>query len=149
MFYPIPASPVPPVNACAQRWRRAFPGELDQARAARRFASALLAGCPELDEVLLAVDELVVNALRHTKSGQPGGVFTVEIARWDGAVSVAVTDEGAPSEPAVTDADDDAEAGRGLRTVSLLASGWGWFGNDRSRTVAALFSESASAAEAA
>ncbi|GAA0597833.1 ATP-binding protein [Actinomadura livida] len=144
MSYP---TPFPSVPAGAQRWRRAFPGELDQARAARRFTSALLAGCSELDEVLLAVDELVVNALRHTKSGQPGGAFTVEIARWDGAVTVAVTDEGAPYEPTVTDAAADAESGRGLRTVSLLASGWGWFGNDRSRTVTAFFS--ASAAEAA
>ncbi|WP_243719092.1 ATP-binding protein [Actinomadura sp. 7K534] len=93
-------SPVHP--ASAQRWRRAFPGELDQARAARRFTAALPADRPDLDEVLLAVDELVVSALRHTKSGQPGGTFIVEIAHWDGAVTVAVTDEGAPSEPAVT-----------------------------------------------
>ncbi|MFA1550439.1 ATP-binding protein [Actinomadura chokoriensis] len=125
--------------ATAQRWRRAFPGDAVQARAARRLTTTLLDGCPLLDEVLLTVDELVVNALRHTKSGQPGGTFVVEITRWDGAVAVAVTDEGAPSEPAVTDAAADAESGRGLRTVSLLATGWGWFGNDRSRTVAALF----------
>lgn len=144
MSYPMP---LPSAPASAQCWRRAFPGELDQARAARRFTAALLADCPELDDVLLTVDEFVVNALRHTKSGQPGGAFTVKIARWDGAVTVAVTDEGAPSEPAVTDAAPDAESGRGLRTVSHLASGWGWFGNDRSRTVTALFS--ASAAEAA
>ncbi|RKS73717.1 anti-sigma regulatory factor (Ser/Thr protein kinase) [Actinomadura pelletieri DSM 43383] len=131
--------PVTSVPVSALRWRRDFPGGLDQARAARRFAAALLADCPQLDEVLLAVDELVVNALRHTKSGQPGGVFGVEVIRWDGAVAVSVTDEGAPSEPAVTDVEEYAESGRGLRTVSLLAAGWGWFGNDRSRTVAALF----------
>ncbi|GAA1862805.1 ATP-binding protein [Actinomadura bangladeshensis] len=139
MPYPIPATSVP---ASALRWRRAFPGEPVQARAARRFTAMLLDGCPLLDDVLLAVDELVVNALRHTKSGQPGGTFTVEITRWDGAVAVAVTDEGAPSEPVVTDAADDAESGRGLRTVSLMAAGWGWFGNDRSRTVAAVFGAS-------
>ena len=136
MPYPIPPAPAP---ATAQRWRRAFPGEPVQARAARRFTATLLDGCPLLDEVLLAVDELVVNALRHTKSGQPGGAFTVEIARSDGTVAVAVTDEGGPSEPVAADAGDDAESGRGLRTVSLLAAGWGWFGNDRSRTVTALF----------
>ncbi|TDE22759.1 ATP-binding protein [Actinomadura sp. 6K520] len=142
MSYPIPLPPIPALSAPAdaQRWRRAFPGELDQACAARRFTAALLAGCPELDEVLLAVDELVVNALRHTKSGQPGGTFTVEITRWDGAVAICVGDEGGPSEPVVADAAEDAESGRGLRTVSLLAASWGWFGNDRSRTVAALFS---------
>ncbi|GAA2295055.1 hypothetical protein GCM10010402_62010 [Actinomadura luteofluorescens] len=81
----------------------------------------LLDGCPLLDEALLAVDELVVNALRHTRSGQPDGTSTGELTRSDGAV--AVTDEGAPSEPVVTDAGDDPESGRGLRTVSLLAAG--------------------------
>ncbi|WP_433248658.1 ATP-binding protein [Actinomadura nitritigenes] len=107
----------------------------------------LLFGCPVLDDVLLTVDELVVNALRHTRSGRPGGTFAVDIVSWGGSFAVAVTDEGAPCEPAVADADadagDDAESGRGLRTVSLLASGWGWFGNDRSRAVAALFTPTA------
>lgn len=141
----LPTLPLFPAEPGAQRWRRSFPGEPEQAAAVRRFTAMLLAGCPALDDVLLTVDELVVNALRHTKSGQPGGTFTVEIARWDGSVAVAVADEGAPSEPAVSDAADDAESGRGLRTVSLLAAGWGWFGNDRSRTVAALFAPAAAA----
>lgn len=55
-------------------------------------------------------------------------------------MAIYVADEGGPSEPAVIDAAENAESGRGLRTVSLLASGWGWFGDDRSRTVAALCS---------
>lgn len=136
MPYPTPLTPE---SASTQRWRRAFPGEPVQARAARRFTATLLDGCPLLDEVLLAVDELVVNTLRHTKSGQPGGAFTVEIVRWDGTVSVAVTDEGGPSEPVAADAAADDESGRGLRTVSLMATEWGWFGSDRSRTVTAVF----------
>ncbi|MDL4820790.1 ATP-binding protein [Actinomadura opuntiae] len=139
----FPAIPLFPTAPDVQRWRRPFPGTPDQAAAVRRFTSMLLAGCPVLDDILLTVDELVVNALRHTKSGRPGGAFTVEIAHWDGAVTVAVTDEGAACEPTVTEAADDAESGRGLRTVSLIATGWGWFGNDRSRTVAALFAPAA------
>ncbi|GAA4225664.1 hypothetical protein GCM10022254_08040 [Actinomadura meridiana] len=99
----------------------------------------LLDGFPLLDDVLLAVDELIANALRHTKSGQPGGVFAVEVVRWDSMVTVAVTDEGGPCEPVASEAAGDAECGRGLRTVSLMAAGWGWFGNDRSRTVTAVF----------
>ncbi|WP_131742588.1 ATP-binding protein [Actinomadura roseirufa] len=136
MFPAITFAPAPPD---AQRWRRPFPGEPVQAAAARRFTAALLAGCPRLDDVLLAVDELVVNALRHTKSGQDGGTFTVEIARWDGGIAVSVADQGGPSEPVAGDPGLDAESGRGLRTVSAAADGWGWFGNDRSRTVTALF----------
>lgn len=139
----FPAIPAFAAASVTQHWRRPFPGTPDQAAAARRFTTMLLSGCPVLDDILLTVDELVVNALRHTKSGRPGGTFTVEIASWGGSVAVAVTDEGAPCEPAAADAGDDAESGRGLRTVSLLATGWGWFGNDRSRTVAALFTPTA------
>lgn len=135
--------------ATAQRWRRSFPGEADQAAHVRRMVATLLPDCPFLDEVLLATHELVVNALRHTKSGQPGGVFTVEICRWDDVVAVSVTDQGGPTEPAVADVDDYAETGRGLRTVSATATGWGWFGNDRVRVVTALFAPGHSPCEVA
>lgn len=121
------------------RWRRSFPGGPEQARAVRRFVGSLLAGCPFLDDVLLAADELVVNALRHTKSGQDGGSFAVEIARDGHRVAVSVTDQGGPCEPAAHDADVLAESGRGLRTVSVTAESWGWHGNDRSRTVTVVF----------
>ncbi|MEV5573682.1 ATP-binding protein [Spirillospora sp. NPDC052269] len=128
----------------AQRWSRAFAGEAEQASAVRRFVSVLIGDCPVLDDVLLSVDELVVNALRHTKSGGPGGAFTVEIRRDGGTVAVAVRDQGGPTEPAVPASDDLAESGCGLRMVSALAAGWGWFGSERSRTVTAMFSDSVS-----
>jgi len=130
---PHPAEPAPPMY-----WRRTFPGSPDQARAVRAFAGPLLAGCPAYDDVLLALDELVVNALRHTKSGQAGGHFVVEVHRAD-TITVRVTDEGGPAEPAARDADTLEESGRGLRTVSLLAQSWGWHGNDRGRAVTAVF----------
>ncbi|HEX6470391.1 MAG TPA: ATP-binding protein [Streptosporangiaceae bacterium] len=119
-------------------WRRTFPGRLDQASAVRAFVAALFPGCPRLDDMLLAVDELVVNALRHTKSGQ-GGSFLVEVWRNVDRVAISVTDEGGPLEPVATDADVLAECGRGLRTVSFVADSWGWHGNHRGRTVSAFF----------
>ncbi len=119
-------------------WRRTFPGRPDQARAVRTFVAALFPGCPRLDDMLLAVDELVVNALRHTKSGL-GGSFLVEVWRAVDRVAVSVVDEGGPSEPVAADADELAESGRGLRTVSFVADSWGWHGNDRGRTVSAFF----------
>ncbi|MEU4822999.1 ATP-binding protein [Actinomadura sp. NPDC023710] len=125
-----------PVPLC---WRRSFPSGPEQARNVRRFAGCLLAGCPFLDDVLLAADELVVNALRHTKSGQMGGSFTVEVVRDGGLVAVSVTDQGGPGEPAALDADALAESGRGLRTISLTAASWGWHGNGEGRTVTAVF----------
>ncbi|WP_339153951.1 ATP-binding protein [Actinomadura luteofluorescens] len=120
-------------------WRRSFPGGLEQARNARRFVGCLLDGCPFLDDVLLAADELVVNALRHTKSGQVGGFFSIEIVRDGGLVAVSVTDQGGPGEPAALDTAELAESGRGLRTISLTAASWGWHGNGEGRTVTAVF----------
>lgn len=125
--------------AAALRWRRAFPGRPEEASAVRRFTEVLLHGCPLVDDVLLVVDELVVNALRHTASGRPGGSFAVEVRRGRHEIAVLVTDQGCPSEPIHTDADELAESGHGLRTVSMLATSWGWHGNAAGRTVTAVF----------
>ncbi|MGH3239772.1 MAG: ATP-binding protein [Spirillospora sp.] len=132
----------PAAESVPLRWRRSFPGGAEQARAVRRFVGCLLAGCPYLDDVLLAADELVVNALRHTKSGQDGGFFAVEIVQCGGRVAVSVADQGGPAEPTAVDAGALAESGRGLRSVSLTAASWGWHGNDQGRTVTAVFAGS-------
>ncbi|WP_289009991.1 ATP-binding protein [uncultured Thermomonospora sp.] len=126
-------------------WRRIFPGRSDQVRAARTFAACLLDGFPVLDDVLLVLDELAVNALRHTRSGRPGGCFAVEIRHDLTSVTVSVTDQGGPTIPRVrplTDACDPAalaESGRGLLTVEALATSWSWTGTPCSRTVHATF----------
>lgn len=126
-------------------WLREFPGRLDQVRVVRAFAAHLLAGLPALDDVLLVLDELVVNALRHTRSGQHRGRFAVAVHRDQIAVSVSVTDEGGPTEPRlrpmtdVTDLTHLEESGRGLLTVNALAAHWSWTGDPRSRTVRATF----------
>lgn len=130
----------PAVEAAPLCWRRVFPGAAVQVRAARRFVACLLDGRPLLDDVLLTVDELVVNALRHTRSGRAGGAFTVVVLLCaDGRVTVSVSDQGGPDEPVARDAGPLAESGRGLRTVSLTAAGWGWYGNESGRTVTAVF----------
>lgn len=125
--------------AVALRWNRSFPGSADQAARVRGFIAALLPECPVIDDLLLTADEFVVNALRHTKSGRSEGEFTVEVRRRHGHVLIAVTDQGGPTEPVATDADELAESGRGLRTVAAIADGWGWYGNEHGRTVTAVF----------
>lgn len=125
--------------AAALRWRRSFPGSADQAARVRGFIAALMPDCPVIDDLLLVADELVVNALRHTKSGRFEGEFAVEVRHRPGQALIAVTDQGGPSEPVATDADDLAESGRGLRTVAALADSWGWHGNEHGRTVTAVF----------
>lgn len=127
------------IPATALRWHRSFPGSADQAARVRGFVAALLPDCPVIDDVLLVADEFVVNALRHTKSGRFEGTFAVEVRRDRDRVLVAVTDQGGPAEPTATEADELAESGRGLRAVAALADSWGWHGNERGRTVTAVF----------
>ncbi|TDE34186.1 ATP-binding protein [Actinomadura sp. 6K520] len=135
MLSTLPAHTAP----AALCWRRSFVGDATQARTARRFVSSLLADRPCLDDAVLTVDELVANALRHTKSGQDDGSFTVEVRFVGELVAVSVADQGGPGEPVARDAAVTDESGRGLRTISLTAESWGWHGNDRGRTVTAVF----------
>jgi serine/threonine-protein kinase RsbW len=136
----------PPVQAEPQApmyWRRRFPGKNDQARTVRAFAAHLLAGFPALDDVLLVLNELVANAVRHTRSGQEGGHFTVEISQDARVVLPSVTDEGGPKCPrrlAVTGRVDELwESGRGLLTVEALTAHWRWTGDATGRTIHATF----------
>jgi serine/threonine-protein kinase RsbW len=133
------AVPVP--TETPMYWRRDFPGEPDQVRVVRAFAAHLLAGFPALDDVLLVLNELVVNALHHTRSGDEGGRFTVEMRQDVAGVTVCVADEGGPGEPCLTEPSDLAESGRGLLTVDTLAAHWSWTGDARGRTLRATFAE--------
>lgn len=73
----------------------------------------------------LAVSELATNAITHTKSGEPGGTFTVTVRPVVGGSEVAVFDAGGLGAPAVAEPGGDAEHGRGLAIVAALASSWG------------------------
>jgi anti-sigma regulatory factor (Ser/Thr protein kinase) len=137
------AIPVPAEAGASMYWRRRFKGAADQVWGVRAFAAHLLADFEALDDVLLVLDELAVNALRHTRSGRPGGHFTVEIRRDVAGVTVHVSDEGGPGEPRVGDIVELAESGRGLLAVDALATAWSWKGDSRGRTVRATFGESA------
>ncbi|ACY96816.1 MULTISPECIES: ATP-binding protein [Thermomonospora] len=136
----VPVEPVP-----SMYWRRVFPGQTTQVRAARAFAACLLEGFPALDDVLLVLDELAVNALRHTRSGRVGGRFVVEVRHNLIGVTVSVTDQGGPTDPRIRPVADAcdlsalAESGRGLLTVEALATAWSWTGTPCSRTVHATF----------
>lgn len=60
------------------RWHRTFPGKREQVREARRFIRAHLPHHPDAE---LIASELVTNAVEHTRTGEPGGVFTALIRR--------------------------------------------------------------------
>ena len=127
-------------------WRRAFPGHRSQARRAREFVSFLVDGFARADDVILAVGELVANALQHTRSGTSGGLFVIEVRRWRGGVALTVIDQGGPTDPRpgpVGPIDlatwDFTESGRGLPAVAQTASWWDWCGGPSGRTVTAVY----------
>ena len=86
-----------------------------QARRAVAQCAARLGLDEVVDDLMLVVSELVTNAVRH---GAPP--VRLEVIADDDAVHVAVGD-GNPGLPAPRVVDDDAEGGRGMVLVDLLA----------------------------
>ncbi|TDC80974.1 ATP-binding protein [Actinomadura sp. 7K507] len=120
-------------------WRREFRGKAEQVRFVRAFAAHLLADFPALDDVLLVLDELSVNAIQHTRSGDHGGRFIVDLSMDVAGVIIYVTDQGGPEEPRLRNLAELAEGGRGLLTVDALAATWSWTGTPEARTIRATF----------
>jgi anti-sigma regulatory factor (Ser/Thr protein kinase) len=81
----------------------------------------LLDGCPAAANVVLCLSELASNAILHSRSGQPGGHFGVQVEAHVGEwVRVAVDDDGGPW--TANRADDDIEHGHGLEIVCALSA---------------------------
>ncbi|WP_433477701.1 ATP-binding protein [Spirillospora sp. CA-142024] len=133
------AVPVPAEHESPMYWRREFRGRPDQIRFVRSFAAHLLAAFPALDDVLLVLDELAVNAIQHTRSGEEGGRFTVDISMDVAGVILYVTDQGGSDEPRVRSLAELAEGGRGLLAVDALAVTWSCTGSSKGRTIRATF----------
>ncbi|MEY9214040.1 ATP-binding protein [Thermobifida halotolerans] len=113
-----------------------FPGIPDSVAAARRFVVGAIRLCPRStapDEVVgraeLIVSELATNAIRHTRSSDPGESFMVRVRVDDRGVWAEVCTREPRlwnSVPRVVKSDDPfSEHGRGLLLVEQLATRWG------------------------
>ena len=124
-----------------------LPGEPEQAAVMRRrirFRVGALGSAAEA--LVLLASELFTNALRHTRSGEPGGEVTVAVFKFPDCYQVKVTDQGPRrgehTFPCPLLLDASTEAGFGLHLVDAEASRWGilhesgrttvWFEIDRS-----------------
>jgi anti-sigma regulatory factor (Ser/Thr protein kinase) len=98
-------------------------------REVRRWVEDLLPDCDPLADLLLLTSELCANAVVHTRSGDEGGWFSVDIEWAPASARVVVTDQGSPKLPAIgTPAGGTPQAdesGRGLQLVNELADDWG------------------------
>lgn len=98
-----------------------FPPSPENVAHARRITRTALAawGVQELaDSAEMLVSELVTNALRYGR-----GPVDLTIALSGGSLRIAVADEG-PAMPVPREAGDDAQNGRGLMIVEMLADSW-------------------------
>ncbi|SHK84620.1 Anti-sigma regulatory factor (Ser/Thr protein kinase) [Nocardiopsis flavescens] len=104
----------------------------------RRLAELALLPGERTDVLQGLVSELFTNAVRHTRSGLPGGTVVVALYRLRGCVRVRVTDQGArdgSGKPRVREQDLEREGGFGLRLVALQADRWGAVCEDGRTTV--------------
>jgi anti-sigma regulatory factor (Ser/Thr protein kinase) len=100
---------------------RCFPGTAESIGQARAWVAGLLPpGWPRAHDVALVVSELATNAVIHSASGAPGGVFELRIDVEPGAVAVAVSDAG----PVLVPAARDGDFGRGLVLVAEVADAY-------------------------
>lgn len=82
------------------RYERSYPGRRDQVRAVRSFLREVLAPWPRANDAVLVASEFAANACMHSRSGAPGGLFTVRAEVSEGNyLHVAVGDEGGSWEP--------------------------------------------------
>ena len=101
-----------------------LPGRPESARAARRFLNDCLAACPVTDDAVLGASELVTNAIKHSRSGLPGGTIEVRLAVAVGEwLRVEVQDAGPLAVPSPREA--PGEGGRGLALVTAVAEVFG------------------------
>jgi serine/threonine-protein kinase RsbW len=127
-------------SARAAWWARDFPGGAEQVREARHWLGDLLPDCDPLADLLLLASELCANAVVHTRSGQPGGWFSVAVEWTPALARLVIGDQGSPSSTPTAAAMADetawaAESGRGLSLVNELADGWGTTGHPGGRWV--------------
>jgi len=104
-------------------FERSYPGMKDQVRQVRKDLAPVVEGCPFVDDLILLASELSANAIVHSRSGLPGGAFTVRVEMRAGAFAcVEVEDQGGPW----VERRQEEERGRGLAMVAALAGDGNW-----------------------
>ena len=114
---------------------KSFPGKADQLIEVRRFTQAIVGDAPGVDDVVLLASELAANAIRHSDSGEPDGMFTLHVAVFADRWQVRVDDLGGPTAPEILKPTAEDETGWGLTMVEALASSWGVLGDAYARAV--------------
>ena len=109
---------------------RDYPGEASQAMRVRADLAEVASGCPAADDLILLASELAANATTHSKSGKPGGRFTVRVNLYPGDYAWAeIIDQGGPWTPPAPGKEPGCGPkthGRGLEIVDAIAGDGNW-----------------------
>ena len=95
-----------------------FPGQREQVGQARAFLAAFLGGWARTDDAVLLIGELGANAVVHTGSGAPGGLFTVRASLSGAWLQAEVEDQGSTWNGRL----EDAECPHGLFLLRQLSA---------------------------
>jgi hypothetical protein len=75
-----------------------LPGVSESVAAAWQLTRAVVGACPRADDLVLAVSELVSNAIIHSASGE-SGTFTMRLRTGRARARVEIADQGPPGRP--------------------------------------------------
>jgi anti-sigma regulatory factor (Ser/Thr protein kinase) len=124
----------PPPASPALTWDLHDVAELPGVRAQLRRHVGIGAPDPDLlDQVILALDEMASNALRHG-----GGDVRATIRLTDDAYLIEVSDQAATAPPTPAVGRDPSEGGLGLYLIAEMASEHGWYVDKGAKFVWAL-----------
>ena len=136
---PLWPSAVPPPASPALCWELSEVAQLPTVRAELRRHATTAARRDDarsadlLDQLVLALDEMASNALRHG-----GGGVCAAVGVTDGAYLLQVSDAAVSAPPAPAVGRDPSEGGLGLYLIAELAASHGWYVRDGRKHVWAL-----------
>jgi len=121
-----------PGGALVPGLARVFPGTPESVSRVRAFVAEALPADPAAEDAVLMASELATNAVVHSASRLPGGMYSVEVRPTaTGMARIDVIDQG----PLPAAEADEPGFGAGLGIVSQLATTFGADGPDRWFTV--------------
>lgn len=124
----------PPPAAPALTWTLRDVAELPAVRAQlRRHTVADASDADVLDQLVLALDEMASNALRHG-----GGEVRATVRLTDDAFLIEVSDQAATAPPTPAVGRDPSEGGLGLYLIAEMATEHGWYVEEGHKFVWAL-----------
>ena len=123
----------PPPAATVLTWQLRNVAELPRVRAQVRAELAGTATSDLLDRLVLALDEMASNALRHG-----GGDVRAALGASGSGYLVEVSDRAAQTPPTPAVDRDPSLGGLGLYLIAELASRHGWYAGDGTKHVWAL-----------